>query len=124
MEPRVSLITLGVADLARSYRFYKDGLGLPTTRTPDEGIVFFRTQGVAVALYPYAKPAENVGPGWDVPRSKFTGITLAHNVRERHPCGSPEETTGGASRGRSGTLGRPPAAMGGQAYSMAPPVTG
>jgi catechol 2,3-dioxygenase-like lactoylglutathione lyase family enzyme len=78
------MITLGVADLARSYRFYKDGLGLPTTRTPDEGIVFFRTRGVAVALYPYAKLAEDVGPGWDVPRSKFTGITLAHNVRERH----------------------------------------
>jgi catechol 2,3-dioxygenase-like lactoylglutathione lyase family enzyme len=78
------MITLGVADLARSYRFYKDGLGLPTTRTPDEGIVFFRTQGVAVALYPYSKLAEDVGPGWDVPRSRFTGITLAHNVRERH----------------------------------------
>jgi catechol 2,3-dioxygenase-like lactoylglutathione lyase family enzyme len=78
------MITLGVADLARSYRFYKDGLGLPTTRTPDEGIVFFRTQGVAVALYPYSKLAEDVGPGWDVPRSRFSGITLAHNVRERH----------------------------------------
>jgi catechol 2,3-dioxygenase-like lactoylglutathione lyase family enzyme len=35
MEPRISLITLGVTDLERSYRFYKDGLGLPTTRTPD-----------------------------------------------------------------------------------------
>jgi catechol 2,3-dioxygenase-like lactoylglutathione lyase family enzyme len=58
---------LGVADLARSCRFYKDGLGLPTTRTPDEGIVFFRTQGVAVALYPYAKPAEDIGPGWVPP---------------------------------------------------------
>jgi catechol 2,3-dioxygenase-like lactoylglutathione lyase family enzyme len=78
------MITLGVADLARSYRFYKDGLGLPATRTPDEGIVFFRTQGVAVALYPYSKLAEDVGPGWDVPRSRFSGITLAHNVRERH----------------------------------------
>ena len=33
MEPRISVITLGVADLERSYRFYKDGLGLPTTRT-------------------------------------------------------------------------------------------
>ena len=78
------MITLGVADLARSHRFYKDGLGLPTTRTPDEGIVFFATRGVAVALYPYARPAEDVGPGWDVPRSRFCGITLAHGVRERH----------------------------------------
>jgi uncharacterized protein len=84
MEPRVSLITLGVADLDRSYRFYKDGLGLPTTRTPDDGIVFFQTRGAGVALYPYGRLAEDVGPGWDVPRSKFPGITLAHNVREKH----------------------------------------
>jgi len=84
MEPRISLITLGVTDLARSYRFYKEGLGLPTTRKPENGIVFFQTSGVTLALYPYSKLAEDVGPGWDVPRSKFTGITLAHNVRERH----------------------------------------
>jgi catechol 2,3-dioxygenase-like lactoylglutathione lyase family enzyme len=83
MEPRVSLVTLGVADLAASYRFYKDGLGLPTTRTPEDGIVFFQTTGATLALYPYAKLAEDVGPGWDVPRSKFPGITLAHNVREK-----------------------------------------
>lgn len=84
MEPRVSLITLGVADLARSHSFYKDGLGLPTTRSPEDGIVFFQTSGVTIALYPYTKLAEDIGPGWDVPRSKFPGITLAHNVRERH----------------------------------------
>ncbi|GLY90903.1 VOC family protein [Actinoallomurus iriomotensis] len=84
MEPRISLITLGVTDLSRSYGFYKDGLGFPTTRTPADGIVFFQTTGVTVALYPYDKLAEDVGPGWNVPRSKFPGITLAHNVRERH----------------------------------------
>jgi catechol 2,3-dioxygenase-like lactoylglutathione lyase family enzyme len=84
MEPRISLITLGVADLARSYRFYRDGLGLPTTRRPEDGIVFFQTQGATLALYPYVELAEDVGSGWDGPRSKFAGITLAHNVRERH----------------------------------------
>jgi catechol 2,3-dioxygenase-like lactoylglutathione lyase family enzyme len=84
MEPRISLITLGVADLARSYRFYRDGLGLPTTRRPEDGIVFFQTSGVTLALYPYTELAEDVGLGWHVPRSKFTGITLAHNVRDRH----------------------------------------
>lgn len=84
MEPRISLITLGVADLERSYRFYRDGLGLPTTRRPEDGIVFFQTSGATLALFPYQELAEDVGPGWDVPRSRFTGITLAHNVRERH----------------------------------------
>jgi catechol 2,3-dioxygenase-like lactoylglutathione lyase family enzyme len=83
VEPRVSLITLGVADLERSYLFYKDGLGLPTTRTPEDGIVFFQTSGVTLALYPFSELAQDVGPGWDEPRSKFAGITLAHNVRER-----------------------------------------
>lgn len=84
MEPRISLITLGVADLERSYRFYRDGLGLPTTRRPEDGIVFFQTSGATLALFPYQELADDVGPGWHVPRSRFTGITLAHNVRERH----------------------------------------
>jgi hypothetical protein len=83
LEPRVSLITLGVADLARSHRFYSEGLGFPTTRRPEDGIVFFQTSGATLALYPYADLAEDIGPGWDVPRSRFSGITLAHNVRER-----------------------------------------
>lgn len=82
MEPRISLITLGVTDLARSYRFYKEGLGLPTTRRPEDGIIFFQTQGVTLALYPYLELAEDVGSVWDGSRSKFAGITLAHNVRE------------------------------------------
>ena len=84
MEPRISLITLGVADLDRAYRFYKDGLGLPTTRKPEEGIVFFQTSGATLAIFPYDELTEDIGPGWDAPRSKFGGITLAHNVRERH----------------------------------------
>lgn len=77
------MITLGVADLERSYRFYRDGLGLPTTRRPAHGIVFFQTSGAVLALFPFEDLAEDVGAAWNVPRSKFTGITLAHNVRER-----------------------------------------
>lgn len=83
MEPRISLITLGVADLRRSFRFYKDGLGLPTTRSPEDGIVFFQTSGATLALFPYGELADDVGRDWNVPRSKFAGITLAHNVRDR-----------------------------------------
>jgi catechol 2,3-dioxygenase-like lactoylglutathione lyase family enzyme len=52
MEPRISIITLGVTDLERSYRFYHEGLGFPTTRKPEEGIIFFQTGGVCLALYP------------------------------------------------------------------------
>jgi catechol 2,3-dioxygenase-like lactoylglutathione lyase family enzyme len=83
MEPRLSLVTLGVFDLERSYRFYHEGLGFPTTRTPKDGIVFFQTSGVTLALYPFGHLAADVGPGWDVEPAKFSGITLAHNVRRR-----------------------------------------
>jgi catechol 2,3-dioxygenase-like lactoylglutathione lyase family enzyme len=83
MEPRISIITLGVRDLARSLRFYRDGLGLPTTREVDGGIIFFQTQGTCLALYPYTELAEDVSGAFVVERSKFPGITLAHNVRTR-----------------------------------------
>jgi catechol 2,3-dioxygenase-like lactoylglutathione lyase family enzyme len=52
MEPRITIITLGVSDLERSYRFYKDGLGLPTNTSPEKGIVFFEMDGTKLALYP------------------------------------------------------------------------
>jgi len=81
MQPRISLITLGVADLDRSLRFYRDGLGLPTSMDASKGIVFFQTAGTCLALYPYEKLAADVSPEFAVAKSKFTGITLAHNVR-------------------------------------------
>jgi len=83
MEPRVSIITLGVRDLQRSLRFYRDGLGLPTTWTGDKGIVFFQTNGTCLALYPMDELAKDVGERFAGEPAKFSGITLAHNVRER-----------------------------------------
>ena len=85
MEPRISLITLGVRDLERSLAFYRDGLGLPTTWDGEKGVVFFQTRGATLALYPLANLAADIGPefaGLSLP--KFSGLTLAHNVRERH----------------------------------------
>ncbi|HEY1922334.1 MAG TPA: VOC family protein [Tepidisphaeraceae bacterium] len=83
MEPRISIITLGVTDLERSLRFYRDGLGFPTTWTPERGIIFFQTTGTCLALYPYAELAKDVSDRLPLDRSKFTGITLAHNVRQK-----------------------------------------
>jgi len=83
MEPRISIICLGVADLERSLRFYRDGLGLPTTRSASDGIVFFQTNGTCLELFPYEELALDVGPAFNVPRSTFPGITIAHNVRTR-----------------------------------------
>jgi catechol 2,3-dioxygenase-like lactoylglutathione lyase family enzyme len=83
MEPRITIVTLGVRDLEKSLRFYRDGLGFPTTRKAEQGIVFFQTSGACLALYPYDELANDVAEEFLVERSKFTGITLAHNVRTR-----------------------------------------
>jgi uncharacterized protein len=83
MIPRIHIITLGVRDLQTSLKFYRDGLGLPASPKSSGDIAFFQTGGVCLALYPYEKLAEDVADSFKVPRSKFPGITLAHNVRTR-----------------------------------------
>ena len=82
MEPRISIITLGVRDMALSLRFYRDGLGFSTKGKDGDGIVFFATAGTRLAIYPVDQLAEDIGP--DIrPRPGFSGLTLAHNVRNR-----------------------------------------
>lgn len=85
MEPRISLITLGVSDLERSIRFYRDGLGLPMRDSGAADIAFFETKGTWLALFPRDLLAEdaNASPGG----SGFPGFTLAHNVRTREEVG-------------------------------------
>ena len=83
MNPRISIITLGVEDLERSLVFYRDGLGFPTTRKSESGVIFFQMNGTCLALYPYEDLAKDISDTFVVPRSKFSGITLAHNVRTK-----------------------------------------
>lgn len=83
MEPRITVITLGVSDLPRSIRFYRDGLGFPTDAKDDANIAFFRTGGVRLALYPRERLAEDISPNVRLARSGFGGITLAHNARSK-----------------------------------------
>lgn len=80
MKPRISMITLGVSDLAASTRFYGEGLGFP--QVPGESSVsFFTLNGAWLALYGREALAEDAG----VPAagSGFSGFTLAHNVSSR-----------------------------------------
>ena len=81
MEQRVSLVTLGVRDLARARAFY-EALGWTTRAEPGDDVVFFQAGGMVVALWDRARLAEDSGVddagGWG-------GVTFAHNVR------SPEE---------------------------------
>ena len=81
MEQRLSLVTLGVADLARARSFY-EALGWHSDTDPELGVAFFQAGGMVVALWDRAALAEDSGVedpgGWG-------GVTLAYNVR------SPEE---------------------------------
>jgi catechol 2,3-dioxygenase-like lactoylglutathione lyase family enzyme len=81
MEPRISILTLGVTDLQRSLRFYREGLGLPTSYREGDGIVFFQLHGTWLALYPLEALAEDAR--LPAERTRFGGITLAHNVGSR-----------------------------------------
>ena len=77
MEQRVSLITLGVADLGRARAFY-EALGWSTGAAPDDDVVFFQAGGMIVALWGREQLAADTG----VPDgSGWGGMTLAHNVR-------------------------------------------
>jgi catechol 2,3-dioxygenase-like lactoylglutathione lyase family enzyme len=83
MEPRITLITLGVADLARAVRFYRDGLGWPTTYEEGGAVAFFNTAGTRLSLYPFEQLAADIAPDVQPARAGFGGITLAHNVRTK-----------------------------------------
>lgn len=78
MEARISFVTLGVTDLARSTRFYRDVLKLSPLPTPPE-VSFFEMGKTWLALYPRHLLAADAG----VPAegAGFAGFTLAHNVR-------------------------------------------
>lgn len=78
MEPRISLITLGVADLERAIRFYRDGLGLPMRESPP-GVAFFETRGTWLSLFPREELAKDAGVQAD--GTGFRRFSLAHNVR-------------------------------------------
>jgi len=77
MEQRLSLVTLGVADLARARAFY-EALGWRTNAEPGDDVVFFQAGGMIVSLWDRARLAADSGVddpgGWG-------GVTLALNVR-------------------------------------------
>lgn len=95
MEPRITLVTLGVADLDRSVAFYRDGLGFPTAYKAGDPIAFFDLLGTKFAVFPLAELAQDISPDTIPGSGGFRGITLAHNVREKHEVA---EVLAGAAR--------------------------
>jgi uncharacterized protein len=100
VEQRVSLITLGVADLARARAFY-EALGWTTGAAPDDDVVFFQAGGMILALWDRTRLAEDSATtdsgGWG-------GVTLAYNTRSADEVDSVIEE----ARSAGATIGREP----------------
>lgn len=77
MKPRISMITLGVRDLARSIAFYEQGLDLPRMESPPE-VAFFTLNGTWLGLYGRDALAAEASVSGE--SKGFAGFSLAHNV--------------------------------------------
>src|SRR5262249_20291104 len=99
MDQRVSLITLGVRDLARARAFY-EALGWKTNAAADDHVVFFQAGGMILALWGRDQLAEDSGVkdagGWG-------GITPAYNARSAAEVDAVIEE----ARAAGATIGRP-----------------
>jgi catechol 2,3-dioxygenase-like lactoylglutathione lyase family enzyme len=101
VRQRVSVVTLGVRDLARARRFY-EALGWETGAKPGDDVVFFQAGDMVLALWDRSRLAEDScvedAPGWG-------GVTLALNL------GSQEEVDAVVEEARAAraTIGREPA---------------
>src|SRR3954470_3376638 len=98
MEQRITAVTLGVADLARSLAFY-EALGWER-KNDDADVVFFQAGGMVLALWSRASLAEDGGVedpgGWG-------GVTLSQNVRSPAEVDEAME----AARAAGATIGHP-----------------
>lgn len=78
---RLNFVTLGVKDLEKSKTFYCSLFDWKPTASSDENIVFFDMGGYILALFPRDRLAEDAMVS--SAGSGFSGITLAHNVRQK-----------------------------------------
>jgi catechol 2,3-dioxygenase-like lactoylglutathione lyase family enzyme len=97
MEPRISIVTLGVDDLPRAVRFY-EAMGLERNERITDGVAFFQMGGMILALWPREELARDAGKEYMPPMARaasgaatgglaeaqdrdFTGVALAYNTR-------------------------------------------
>jgi hypothetical protein len=101
MEQRVSLVTLGAADLGRARAFY-EALGWKTGAAPEDDVVFFPAGAMVIGLWGRDQLTADSGV---VDAGGYGGVTLAYNVR------SPAEvdTTIEEARAAGATIAREPA---------------
>jgi hypothetical protein len=83
MRRKISVVSIGVADLERARRFYAEGLGFVPRPESSERAVFFQLEGAWLSLFPRERLAGLAGVSPE--GSGFQGFVLSHNVA------SPEE---------------------------------
>jgi uncharacterized protein len=83
IEQRLSVLTLGVADVPRSRRFYEQALGWTTSPASSEAVVFFELGGITLALFERSLLAQDAGLPVGRGVDGFGGIALTHVVRSR-----------------------------------------
>ena len=92
--PRLTVVTLGVADLRRATDFYAQVLGTPPN-TSNEGVTFIELPGTWLSLFPLEHLAQDISLEVSPTRGAFSGFTLAHNARSK------EDVTAIIERARS-----------------------
>ena len=80
--PRLTVVTLGVADLTKATAFYEAVLGTPPNTTYD-GVTFIELPGTWISLFPLQDLVKDISPEVSITRREFSGITLAHNAGSR-----------------------------------------
>lgn len=99
MDERISIITLGVADLERAIAFYRDGMHLTLSKHSMRGVIaFFETSQTWLTLFQRKALAEDAGVPYTEPAG-FAGFALAHNVRSKEAADAvmAEATAAGAT---------------------------
>jgi uncharacterized protein len=82
---RINIICLGVRNMERAIRFYRDGLGFKTNeKSNNPEVIFFSTSGTKLELYPLELLAKDINNDNPPPiGTGFVGITLAYNAKTK-----------------------------------------
>jgi len=80
--PRITMISLGVNNLPKATEFYKNVLNT-SPNTSSDAITFIELPGAWLTLYPLDKLAEDISPDVPTTRNTFSGVTLAHNAKNK-----------------------------------------
>jgi uncharacterized protein len=80
VKPKISIVSLGVSDLSRALKFYRDGLGFPTHHYAEgDDYILFAMEGSWLALHQLEQAIKDLPPG----SMSFSSVGLSHNTPSR-----------------------------------------